>query len=320
MLLGAGAGAAFYGVLISGLLNMQGSGEARWLAPPLMLRNLGLLWTQYLGIFGAAAPSGELVMSRQGIYWVAKLCIAMFLLWLVPAACRRRMVQPLSGGAFLVVFAMALGIVTLFFQLTTSIADPSDPVASGRYLLPPAILLLFVALAHRLDFKSSPIQSAAVILIASSFVATAWAPIYANVVSMQNVKRRHDLIALQNYLLQNDLRYGYATYWNSAPLTVISAEKVRVRPIISVDRLPLPAPWISSMRWYRPQEWTGPTFLLLTPEETKLFDWNSMATHGVVPARRTHLGGFEIVVFDRNLLAEFLPGWSAPLHYVRSRP
>lgn len=76
--------------------------------------------------------------------------------------------------------------------------------------------------------------------------------------------------ALVDFLRENDLKYGYATYWNAGKNMVLSNFDVEIGGIILSDPIQ-PHYWMSSDISYDPDNYAGETFLLLTKEENGLF-------------------------------------------------
>ncbi|RZJ23078.1 MAG: hypothetical protein EOO54_11085 [Haliea sp.] len=307
------AGAVFYLWLTPSLLITPGVNEARVEPSQDFIANLSLLWGEYVEAVVGRVPAGEHVASTTGLAFTARLAIALVLLWLVPQACKKHLEKPLSGGAFLAVFAITLTLLSVFIQLVTTLAG------SGRFLLPGLICLLILALAMPLDFWMAPARTCAVALVFIGFMGASWSALYSDVRSPENVKHRREQQALRQLLMDNGLKYGYAPMWEALPISVMSDEKLLVRSIIVLDGLPIPAPWVSSLRWYRAQAWSGSTFLMLTPDQSRTVDWKAMQRHGAAPARRLAFGRFDIWVFRDNLASHGLPGWPSPMQLIERR-
>jgi hypothetical protein len=71
----------------------------------------------------------------------------------------------------------------------------------------------------------------------------------------------------------------------------------------------MPYRHMSSNRWYRPEAWSGPTFLMLTDAEKGALDWSRITAYAGNPTRELRYGNFNIYVFPENLAAK-LPLWS----------
>lgn len=315
--LGALCGEFLHIHTISGSHNILGAGHARWLSYELMVRNSSLFLKGYLAIFGGLPSTDQLVVSMFGLYEAIRMLAAMVLLVLMPIAVVRVMRHGKPAMVFLLVFALTVFLTVLFIQLTTSVPDMRDPVQSSRYLVVALILLLLVVLTQSLDFENAFFFSAAqavlfVVMLTSAYPAFKIYGISSEIhwgISGQrnSASARQDLI---EYLVRNNLEYGYASYWNAGVLSVLSDERVLVRQIDVDNGLPRPMRHLSSNRWYRPSAWSGMTFLLLTPQEEKLLDLARMEVLGLVPSQIKEFGGYKIMVFPENVASK-LPGWDS---------
>jgi hypothetical protein len=120
---------------------------------------------------------------------------------------------------------------------------------------------------------------------------------------------------LSRFLQQHGLTYGYATYWNSHVVTVISGGKVKVRPIVLSPVQGMMH--LSSSQWYRPEAHVGPTFLVLTPQEVKLVEQSNLLAMTGPPRETLHHRDYSIYVFNDNFGGR-IPAWDftlkAPTH------
>lgn len=113
---------------------------------------------------------------------------------------------------------------------------------------------------------------------------------------MQNMR------GLTDYLQENDLNYGYATFWNAGKNTVLSNGDVQINGILLGNGKITPRLWLSSENWYEPDAWQGDTFLLLTEEEWRqLTAGDSANTVYGTPERELQYGGYHILAYDYNV-------------------
>jgi hypothetical protein len=173
-----------------------------------------------------------------------------------------------------------------------------------------------------LDWTHSPVSTLAITVIFIVLATSAYPTFRLSGASfhidwgmpMQISSDRHKLI---DFLIHNNLRYGYATYWNAGVLSVLSNEKSLVRQVIVGNCIPVPMRHLSSNRWYRPSAWHGETFLLLTKSETDQVDWDQLAAYDVKPFQHYEVDGFKVFVFKENI-AELLPGWDTRYEMLTS--
>ncbi|WP_210217151.1 hypothetical protein, partial [Klebsiella pneumoniae] len=90
-------------------------------------------------------------------------------------------------------------------------------------------------------------------------------------------------VQAMDVLRAHGLQYGYGTYWNSGVITILSGGDVRVRQIEFDRGLPIPRLHLASRSWFRPQTWTGKSFLLLSKEEAAQLDRDTAFTFTGAP-------------------------------------
>ena len=113
---------------------------------------------------------------------------------------------------------------------------------------------------------------------------------------MQNMR------GLTDYLQENDLRYGYASFWHAGKHTVLSDGKVQINGVVLGDSAVTPYLWLSCEDCYDPDTYYGETFLMLTEDEWQQFmtDGLSASVYGK-PERELQYDGYHILVFDYNI-------------------
>ncbi len=121
----------------------------------------------------------------------------------------------------------------------------------------------------------------------------------------KNYGRDNELHQLSDVLLENGLEYGYATFWRSQAITLISDSEVKVRTVDVSDngtgvniRL-----YQTNRTWYDDQEGVEKYFVLLDNGEANTANRNSNWRY----LKQNYLldtiefGNFKIFVFDRNI-------------------
>ena len=111
---------------------------------------------------------------------------------------------------------------------------------------------------------------------------------------------RREQLGLVNYLKENDLKYGYATFWNAGNNMVLSDFEIEIGGISLTDPIS-PYLWLSSDISYDPSQHNGDSFLLLTQDEC---DWfcNSAALQRLgEPKEVLTYGNYIIYVFPYNI-------------------
>ncbi len=305
-------GTVLHGLTLPRVNNVLGAGNVHWLAYETMSRNLNLTLKGYLAIFGGLPKSGGLVVSKSGIYEAARLGAALVLLLLIPWSVNRALRERNDGTSFLAVFALFVFIPVFFLQVTTTLPDMSGPIGSSRYLVPSLVLLLILALSYPVSWRNNKIIAVSTFAVSLLFVTGGYTTYFMSLIdSSLNYGVKEDCLnsrKLCDFLAQNGLHYGYATYWNAGKLSVLSDEKVLVRQIVIENGLPVPMRHLSSYRWYRPGAWRGASFLLLNKKQAESIDWNLLKKYHGNPIHILSYGNFGIYVYPQNLSAG-LPGW-----------
>jgi hypothetical protein len=320
-------GAVLHAATIAGFSYDFASLQARWLSYGFMLRNATIIPESFLALFGGLPTADGVVVSKIGIYEAARLAAGLALLGLIPYAIHQSLRLKGSGFAFLASFALTALAGVLFVQIATTVPK-NDPVLISRYFVPSLVLSLILLLSQKLDCSRAPIVFLFTAAVAICFVTSAYPAFVKTGISSKydrsiSVQRHNALEGLKIFLLENGLRYGYAKFWNAGVLSVLSDEKLLVRPVVFDQGLPKPDRWLSSNRWYRPGAWQGETFLLLSArklerakgqeeeqEEQEIIDWGLLERYDCKPVRKLSYEGFRIFVFPQNL-AKCLPGWNS---------
>lgn len=311
---GAVIGSILYVITIAEVNNALGAANARWLSFDMMLRNATFTIQGLLSLLGGLPPVNESLFSSAGLYAAIRFVAAIMVIVMTPIAIKRAVISSNDELKMLALFAAFLMIISLFFQVTTSIPDMSDPMSSARYLVPGVIMCLLVLLLAPIQWDFRPLWMISVLVIISILASGAYQNyglsalqtkrIFCGVDISDSAKR-----SLIQLLTQHDLRYGYASYWNAGALSVLSNEQVKIRQIMAGnDGLPAPFRWLGSNAWYRPAAWDEKTFLLLQDNEISQFDWKKMADLGITAIEKYRTHGFTVFVFPENI-ARRLPNW-----------
>lgn len=105
---------------------------------------------------------------------------------------------------------------------------------------------------------------------------------------------------LGQYLLENDLEYGYATFWNAQAITVQTDSKCKVRNIDIDEYGVLKNTYQGNINWYEDQEGQDDYFLLMDYGE-----YSTLLSSGSMIAKKPHTEliyqGYYIWVFEKNI-------------------
>jgi hypothetical protein len=151
-------------------------------------------------------------------------------------------------------------------------------------------------LYQRLDRRRLAVLAVMPFLLAGSFTV-------ADLLAMRpNLGQDTGLYALAAYLEEQDLSYGYATYWQANALTVISDSAVQVRPGEISDGLFKIKTYQANNTWYQDKPGQTTYFLLLKNKE---FQDLRMAGRFTISdaARLLEFDDYIILVYEANLFS-----------------
>ncbi len=294
--------------VISTVNNIPGASSALWLSFNHMLRNIGLTLYGLFSIFGAVpTPSASIKTVLSG-YEALRLISALLLIGVTVYGFKYILKNAKEHVKFIAVYVSTSLSFVLFLHITTTIPDMMDPVQSARYLIPSSLLVLMVMLSLIFTDKVSNILKSSLIILAIIFITSApYALKNLKPLEFTTEKQQNNLDALIKYLKSKDLKYGYATYWNAGNLTILSNDKIKIRPV-HANGIPQPFRHLSSDRWYQADAWKGKTFILLTEDEAKNIDLKSLKEIGIVPIDKYIFNNWIIYVFEDNI-ASHIVGW-----------
>lgn len=321
------AGIQLNGYTLLHVNNNLGLSQLSWLDFNSMARNVLAVLNGVIYLFDGLPNTSGKVASLAGAYAALRLVGALLLVFLLPWSLYKAL-QPRGGPRQLVVVFAAVSFgANLFIMLTTTLADMSSPEGSIRYLVPSLLFLLLILVGVVLERRAvAPLTRAAgiaaIALLATSAPTSYLYPFNEFVLKEMGVPRRGLTLLspqqqLADFLQREGLRYGYSTFWHAGKTTVLSGGAARVRQVVLERGLPLPMRKLGSNRWYTPDAWQGPSFLMLRDDELKFLDQPQLASYAGQPRVLRH-ADMTILVYPSNLAAS-LPAWDIdvrrPQHY-----
>ena len=198
-----------------------------------------------------------------------------------------------------VLASAAAGTAAAFF-LSGYVADET----AIRYLSPSFIfasvlagrtaVALFPGLRHPLTV---PVGIAVLAVYAATFVGTATAPSPINPAA-----------PLADWLLARGLTHGYGAYWDSNIVTVLSGNRVRVRPVLNGQNGLEPSHWNSTLGWYDVDPASPVTFVVFEPAAPwRGVDENSARATFGAPRETQTVDRYRILIWDHDLAPSLRP-------------
>jgi hypothetical protein len=294
-------------------LSLGGKIVINWLEFPAMANNAVRVLHGLTGLLAATPQAGTPIATAQGVLDALRFVGALAVVFTVPAALLRCVRAPHPGQAFVAAAAATSIGMSLFIYVTTTLAIEGGAEQSVRYLVPGIIWTLLVLTAFVAYYKDTGsvkrlAGGAGLLTLVLS------APLAYDLVKLPEhiaaggPAGENPNVRMARFLEAENLRYGYASFWNAGQITVHSNSKSKVRQIQFDDSMPVPMRHLSSNRWYEPEAWKGPTFLLLTQPEVEKVNLDAVFEATGKPVRRIDFEGAHIIVFDHNIAADF-PTW-----------
>ena len=121
-------------------------------------------------------------------------------------------------------------------------------------------------------------------------------------VSSSEAKLLPSPYGLTEILEEKGLTHGYATFWNAHKNTVLSNHEIEVCGVTVKNDRVKPYLWLTNEEYYSDDYYSGPSFLILEPDETERFDaYGGAAKEYGAPEDELHYQGLTIYVYDHNL-------------------
>ncbi len=212
---------------------------------------------------------------------------------------------------FIILFSLISSSVYLLVVFFTGTA-----VAGNKYLIPVYnnnILLFAVMGSYFLNTYTKRYVSLGILCVLVYVLVNNFYYFYCNKDSLLNQEfgdYANGIKGVTDFLIENDLQYGYATFGNSEEYSVLSNNKVRVRGITLDEGKIRPHYWLTSKRFYEPDYYVGKSFLLLTDYQIK----NSFTTHVFVkndlgePIKVLRFKKYTVFIYDYNIACKFSSG------------
>jgi hypothetical protein len=259
-------------------------------------KNLGLTVEGALVLFGANFFGQPLAEGRTLTIFVHLLgfAFAVFVAWWAAKDWRREREQDRLTQVLLLAAALDVGAYLLSSQ--------AIDLATTRYLTP--AFVFGSVLAGRLGAERlwHGRHRGTALIVAVAYVAFLYASLHAPAApdAEGNVGR---------WLAAHNLRYGLAAYWQASTVTVASGGRVRVRAVdLSQPTAPSAYLWEAQAAWYSPSApGNDATFVIRDTADGRSLSRSSIEAAFGPPATEYHVGHFEVLVWNGNLLTKLSP-------------
>ena len=262
-------------------------------------------------------PSGTSLFSLNGILGLIRVCAVVALTVVFPFfAFRNFKHEPIHKQFFLLFVLLHVAEILVIMAL----CGPIGAISAGRYLISSIILLMVVGLNYIYEtfllrknvlgwLYSLGVSMVAVICMLPVWMS--YSGYQANLTAATGIT---------DFLQENDLEFGYATFWNAGRNTILSNGEVQISGVIPVNNVVSPYYWLTSKDWYEPDFYTGRSFLMLTSGEIEGYAPNGYeATQLGNPDEILTYGDYTILVYNYNISTnQFIRPLDASKNYIDS--
>lgn len=305
----AAATLAYVYLFSSGLVQTQHNSSAlRWEGWAALLGHARIFvfgWFDYLGgVREMNAPDTRLENLLQPL----RLGFVVWLSWVglsetirLPGS--RDPLRSALTGAFLASFVPILFLYVSFTPLAINFT-------TTRYFTVPIVILVALAAVRVSDrFSSGRWIAHAVsigfgaILVVACLVR--FVPAMSNPAAKWLDLRESQSVRLAEVVVKEGLHWGYATWWNAGVITVLTGGNTRINPVQFNGLSIMPFPYLSQQKYFRPDQYAGPTFLLLSPGEASAERLSTIKRELGDPSRVITTPDAIILTFNGNIAASF---------------
>lgn len=258
-----------------------------------------LSYLKYI-IGNMAIPYEYKILSFKGMLALFKSAVLIIISFIFPVFQMSRYSELNIKERIFILFAITNFVITSVMLILVG-GSGIDPDAYSRYLLNTIILLdisgiqFFVAHIYVINDVYKKIYA---VLFLFVFICNSILSINTDTLEYEN--------SFANYLVDNNLKYGYATFWNAGVNTYATNDSVKVRQInISEGKLS-PYMWLSDDSWYNTDLYEGKSFLLLTQEELKTFCHGDLSITVLgEPDKLLTYDNYTIAIYNYNISRYF---------------
>jgi len=302
-LLGSIIGYMLFSYSIKFLPMISSPANLKWVDSVYFYTNLQRVVEYIVEIMGGWPFSGTKILSLGGLYQGVRFLGGVLFIYLAFVFYKEINKNLEEKIFFLSVFAFSSFVIMACIII-------SSGLIGSRYLNCSLIFILISILAYDFD-KNKKINIIKALMIAilisnSFYIYTTTKP---EISKRMGMYWDNQFNGITNFLIKENLNYGYSTYWRANSITVLSNEEVIIRAIEDIEGQPKPYRWLSSNRWYLPESHIGKSFILLTKEEAKKFNLQYLISNELLPIRELSYDNYIIYEFSENI-AKKLPNWT----------
>lgn len=261
-----------------------------------ILSNLTVFFQSVLLISGF--EFGANILSFSGIFALIKIVCAAALLVYFPIRLAKRYKEQSDPVKLFILYSFVHVIEVFIICFWGTLPDM---YAGARYMISSAVLLCILGGYYLYTYiiSEKTVLSAAYLLIYCAYLGAGAVPTLQSSANYQNILS--DKKSLSEFLYDNNLTYGYATFWNAGNNSVLSDFKVQINPVTLNDQGVSAYYWLCVGRYFDPDNYNGDSFLLLTDSEAAQYESTSAYSAFGTPQEVLHYNGYSVYVYSYNI-------------------
>lgn len=295
----------FIGVLVYkffslNLNNINGANNLMLANYDSIISNINIFLKGFLFTFGLVGDQSIKPTSPDGFIRLLNISFLIFLIFSIVKSIKINQASIIFMSIWLYFFSSFLLIIFLYL-FTIPLAQNVDTFRYFYHL----IIIIYTFILFYLEKQSSLIKNSLFIIIGIYILIIN----YHTYVNQYKKNTRNVSIELSRVMIDNNLSYGYASYWNSYINNVLSSGKVEVYPIHLSDGSPFR--WLSSERWYNNFKDQN-TFIIFTNQEFDQFAQSIFQK--ITPVKVLDYSGYKIAIFNYNISSNIVGKYVSTLN------
>lgn len=297
VIIGTGIGYLWGNVIAGDITAPYASGASNLTSTDDWWEHLSRFFPHLAYLLGMENPSGLALSSAEGINAVLRIMISIVLI-VVPII--TTILYPKIKSRHIRIFILFHWVMTALVM----IGYICGGLSSANWRLSPIVctsVIMVLILAQWIYTQCSNKKRLCVLTLIPVLVISALT--VNDIRKMPADYNQHSgLYIVADYLENNNLTYGYATFWNANSLTVISDSKSKVRSIRVSDEGEYSINYYQSQRsWFDDQPNQENYFLLLNGNEYENIKNNNNLVLQI-PHTEVNVEGYTILVFNENII------------------
>ena len=289
----AAALAVYYLVFIPNVLMEYSRNNLSFASYDEVLMNIDLFAKGLFFYFSLEGPRNVKVESLNGALYFFNFLLVLFMIISVfkMSHNKSKNIDIVNILSFLLVYFIV--VLTYLYIFTNPLAKDAT---TFRYFRPLFYIVMIFTVLHINKFEK--VLRNLTISFILIFLTIENYQIYTNSASpkqLMQARNNHESVA--NYIVEHNLTYGFASYWNAGLTMALAKNKAIVAPIYMHNFEP--RRWLSSESWFHNLK-AKKTFLLLTSGEYNNLKSSLKKFINKDPIEKVEVGNFVVLIYDTS--------------------